>query len=84
MHQQHEAPTPYVRKIIPLCEFAPLAALGCGWLVTMAGSPRGGLALGLFAFGMWVANLLRDWCQWYSARHPDEPLREGSAGEACQ
>jgi hypothetical protein len=72
MSQHHDVPTPYVRKVIPLCEFAPLAVLSCGYLVGLAGFTKVGVALALVALGMWAANLLRDWCQWYSARHPDE------------
>jgi len=75
MHQQREESTPYVRKVIPLCELAPLAVLSGGYLVGLAGFTKVGVALALVALGMWAANLLRDWCQWYSARHPDETAR---------
>jgi hypothetical protein len=75
MCDQHDVPTPYVRKIIPLCELAPLAVLICGYLAYLADSPIGYLALGLFAGGMLTANFLRDCCEWYNARHPDETGR---------
>jgi hypothetical protein len=73
MEQRRDVPTPYVRKVIPLCEWAPLTVLGGASLVGLAGFTMGGHALALVALGMWAANLLRDWCLWYSARHPDEP-----------
>jgi hypothetical protein len=72
MSQQHDVHTPYVRKVIPLCELAPFAMLGCGWFAFLIGATRGAIALGLFGLGMWAANCLRACCQWYNARHPDE------------
>jgi hypothetical protein len=75
MTQQRQVPTVSVRQVIPLYELAPLAVMSCAYLVFLAGSTRGAMALSLFALGMCAANFLRECCQWYNARHPDETGR---------
>jgi hypothetical protein len=75
MAQQREELTVSVRKVIPLYELAPLAVMSCAYLVFLAGSQRGAMAISLVALGMCAANFLRACCQWYNTRHPDETER---------